>query len=43
MEVNYNPDFSPTGIEGGVDTNQLPWIGLAMFPGMSIKPLQKFT
>ncbi|MFT7651086.1 MAG: hypothetical protein ACI9ON_001863 [Limisphaerales bacterium] len=43
MEASYNPDFSPTGIEGGVDTNQLPWIALAIFPGMSIKPLRAST
>jgi len=28
MNTGYNPDFNPTGIEGGVDTNLIPWIDL---------------
>jgi quercetin dioxygenase-like cupin family protein len=36
----YNPDFDPTGIEGGVDTNTLPWIEIAQAPGMAFKPLR---
>lgn len=40
MSESYNPDFEPTGIEGGVDTNELPWINLPAVPGMSIKPLR---
>ncbi len=40
MSESYNPDFDPTGIEGGVDTNQLPWIPLPQIPGVSIKPLR---
>ena len=40
MSAGYNPEFSPTGIEGGVDTNTLPWIALPQAPGMSIKPLR---
>ncbi|MDH3640544.1 MAG: hypothetical protein OES38_00480 [Gammaproteobacteria bacterium] len=40
MNTGYNPEFSPTGIEGGIDTNTLPWIELPQAPGMSIKPLR---
>ncbi len=40
MSTGYNPEFDPTGIEGGVDTNKLPWIRLPQAPGMSIKPLR---
>ena len=40
MSAGYNPEFNPTGIEGGVDTNTLPWIALPQAPGMSIKPLR---
>ena len=40
MNVGYNPDFNPTGIEGGIDTNLLPWIALPQAPGMFIKPLR---
>ncbi|TDJ38687.1 MAG: hypothetical protein E2O54_12550 [Gammaproteobacteria bacterium] len=40
MNTGYNPDFNPTGIEGGVDTNLIPWIELPQVPGMSIKPLR---
>ena len=40
MNTGYNPEFNPTGIEGGVDTNTLPWIGLPQAPGMAIKPLR---
>ena len=28
MTDGYNPDFDPTGIEGGVDTNALPWLDI---------------
>ena len=35
-----NPDFNPTGIEGGVDTNLIPWISLPQAPGTAIKPLR---
>ena len=37
---SYNPEFNPTGIEGGLDTNQLPWLPLAQAEGMFIKPLR---
>ena len=40
MSVSYNPDYTPTGIEGGVDTNSLPWIPLDIAAGISIKPLR---
>ena len=43
MQASCNPDFSPTGIEGGVDTNRPPWIALPMFPGISIKPVRAST
>jgi hypothetical protein len=43
MNTGYNPDFNPTGIEGGIDTNLLPWINLPQAPGMSIKPLRAST
>ncbi|MGI9329056.1 MAG: cupin domain-containing protein [Pseudomonadales bacterium] len=38
--VSYNPEFDPTGIEGGVDTNLIPWLELACAPGLSFKPLR---
>ena len=40
MTTGYNPDFNPTGIEGGVDTNRIPWIEIAAVPGLAIKPLR---
>jgi 2,4'-dihydroxyacetophenone dioxygenase len=40
MSVGYNPEFNPTGIEGSVDTNLLPWIPLPQAPGMSLKSLR---
>jgi hypothetical protein len=40
MNSGYNPEFNPTGIEGGIDTNVLPWIDLSQAPGMAIKPLR---
>ena len=40
MTAGYNPDFQPTGIEGGLDTNVLPWIPVPGAPGMAIKPLR---
>ena len=40
MRAEYNPEFDPTGIEGGVDTNQLPWIELACAPVWQFKPLR---
>lgn len=26
MTATYNPDYDPDGIEGGIDTNVMPWI-----------------
>ena len=43
MNTGYNPEFNPTGIEGGIDTNAIPWIELPQAPGMSIKPLRAST
>merc|ERR1740123_2624153 len=36
----YNPEWNPTGIEGGVDTNKLPWINFPAATGWSYKPLR---
>jgi quercetin dioxygenase-like cupin family protein len=36
----YNPEWNPNGIEGGVDTNKLPWIPLPHVQGMAFKPLR---
>lgn len=43
MNTGYNPEFDPTGIEGGIDTNAIPWIDLPQAPGMAIKPLRAST
>ena len=43
MTSGYNPEFDPTGIEGGVDTNALPWINLPQAPGLAFKPLRAST
>ena len=40
MNAEYNPDFDPTGIEGGVDTNALPWVSMACAPNWQFKPLR---
>ncbi len=40
---SFNPDYDPTGIEGGVDTNRLPWVELVGVPGVSIKPMRAST
>jgi quercetin dioxygenase-like cupin family protein len=40
MNTGYNPEYRPTGIEGGIDTNAIPWIDLPQAPGMAIKPLR---
>ena len=36
----YNPEFDPSGIEGGIDTNALPWTELPQQPGLLVKPLR---
>ena len=43
MSGGYNPDYESTGIEGGIDTNALPWIDLPQAPGVAIKPLRAST
>jgi len=43
MSSGFNPDFNPTGIEGGVDTNAIPWIPLDNAPGVACKPLRAST
>ena len=40
MSVSYNSEFDPTGIEGGIDTNSMPWIEIKQAPGMRFKPLR---
>ena len=40
MSQGYNPNFNPTGIEGGIDTHQIPWINWPGAPGMALKPLR---
>ena len=40
MSSSFNPDFDPTGIEGGVDTNAIPWIEIPQAPDMRFKPLR---
>ncbi len=40
MNTGYNPEYNPTGIEGGVDTNAIPWIEIPQAPGIAIKPLR---
>merc|ERR1719162_329807 len=38
--ASYNPEWNPTGIEGGVDANTLPWISFPKAAGCSYKPLR---
>ena len=40
MNASFNPEFDPTGIEGGVDTNRLPWLAVPQAPGLLLKPLR---
>ncbi len=40
MADGYNPALDPTGVEGGVDTNALPWLRIAQAPGLRLKPLR---
>ncbi|MBB33306.1 MAG: hypothetical protein CL455_06600 [Acidimicrobiaceae bacterium] len=40
MTASYNPDYDPDGIEGGIDTNVMPWIEIKQAPGMRFKPLR---
>jgi len=36
----YNPEWTPDGMEGGCDTNNLPWIAMPHMPGCHMKPLR---
>lgn len=36
----YNPEWSPDGMEGGVNTNKLPWMDIPQMPGCQMKPLR---
>jgi quercetin dioxygenase-like cupin family protein len=38
--ATYNPEWTPTGIEGGVDANKLPWVDFPQGTGYSYKPLR---
>ena len=40
MAEGYNPEYNPTGVEGAIDTNILPWLPLPNLEGVSIKPLR---
>jgi quercetin dioxygenase-like cupin family protein len=40
VQLGYNPEYNPTGIEGGLDTNALPWLPLRQADGLFIKPLR---
>ena len=40
MTTAFNSDFSPTGIEGGIDTHTVPWLTLPQAPGLLLKPLR---
>ena len=40
MSEGFNPEFDPTGIEGGVDTNVLPWMAVPGAEGVHLKPLR---
>ena len=43
MAEAINPDYDPTGIEGGVDVNVLPWMAVPGAAGMHLKPLRAST
>lgn len=38
--ANYNPEWTPLGFEGAVDSNTLPFIDIPQMPGCSMKPLR---
>ena len=40
MSEGFNPEFDPTGMEGGVDTNVLPWMAVPGATGVHLKPLR---
>ena len=43
MAEAINPEYDPTGIEGGVDTNVLPWMAAPGAAGLYLKPLRAST
>ena len=43
MSEAINVDYDPTGIEGGVDTNVLPWMAVPGTVGVHLKPLRAST
>ena len=36
----FNPEYDPTGIEGGLDTNLLPWLDVPNTDGVSMKTVR---
>lgn len=40
MSEAINPDYDPTGIEGGVDTNMMAWMEIPGLEGVYLKPLR---
>ena len=38
--TGFNPEYDPTGIEGGLDTNQLPWIAVPGAEGVHMKTVR---
>ena len=40
VQLGYNPEYNPTGIEGGLGTNALPWLPLRHADALFIKPLR---
>ena len=36
----FNPEYDPTGIEGGLDTNLLPWLDVPNTVGVSMKTVR---
>ena len=43
MAEAINPEYDPTGMEGGVDVNVLPWMPVAGAAGTHLKPLRAST
>jgi quercetin dioxygenase-like cupin family protein len=40
MTESYNSEYNPTGVEGAIDTNNLPWLAMPGLDGVWIKPLR---
>jgi len=36
----FNPEWVPDGMEGGTDSNKLPWIDIPQMPGCQMKPMR---